>query len=296
MAAGVVDFPAHMKTIHQDWLDNTGTDAVTSSMNLSMHAALTTDPHTGMTAYDPTTQLDAMDTAVAAFNSLVDALDYEQDWEDAVAAAAAQVDLVVFDDVYVDADIAAFANNLDDQIDNIVLPRFQGGLRDINAVMSSAFVVGEALIEGMRDRDVAKYGTDLRVKLNFQRNDFVLKGTESMLRDNIARIELEKSVTHYTMEANRIRAVALKEKKDTENVITIDGGKWELEVWQYGANLLAAIGGGTVVPSGGSSPSKTQSAIGGALAGASAGGAIGGGWGALIGGVLGGAAGGGLFG
>jgi hypothetical protein len=286
--AGKVDFPAHMKTIHQEFLDQTGTDSIDSSMIDAMNAALGGSPYGSMTAHDPATELTAMDTAVAGLNTLVDALDYEQDWEDAVDAAVAKADGAVFDDTYITNDITAFGDNLDDQIENIVLPRFHGGMRDVNAVMSSAFVLGESIIEGMRDRDVAKYGTDLRVKWNFQRNDFVLKGTESMLRDMVSRIEMEKGVTHYTMEANRLRIVSEKEKKDTENSIDISDGRWDIETFQYGANLLASIGGGVVVPRGNDSPSKSQSAIGGALAGAAMGASVGGGWGAAIGGVLGG--------
>jgi hypothetical protein len=287
--AGKVDFPDHMKTIHQDWLNNTGDDTMpsTESMVDLMSAAIGNSPYSGMTAYDPATPIADMDTAVAALNTLVDALDWDGDWEDAVDAAVAKADDAVFDDTYINADIAAFGNALDDQIENIVLPRFQGGMRDINAVMSSAFVIGESIIEGMRDNDVAKYGAALRVKLNFQRNDFVLKAVDSMLRDLMTRIEFEKTVLHYTMESNRLEIVSSKEKKDTENTILAKNGRWDLETYQYGANLLAAIGGGTVIPPKSDGPSSMQSAIGGALAGASIGGQVAGGWGAAAGAAAG---------
>jgi hypothetical protein len=294
--AGRVDFPDHMKTIHQKWLDDTAVDTNESSMVDAMNAALGASPYSAMTAYDPATSLASMDTVVSGFDTIVGNLAATTDWESAVDSVVAKADANVFDDTYITADIAAFGNELDDQIDNIVLPRFQGGLRDINAVMSPAFVIGESIIEGMRDRDVAKYGTDLRVKFNIQRNDFVFKGVETILRDLIASVEFEKSYLHYAMEAARLRIVSEKEKKDTENNVSISDGRWDIETFQYGANLLAAIGGGTMIPSTSGDmrgPSKTQSAIGGALAGAAAGGMVGGGWGALVGGALGGL--GGLF-
>jgi hypothetical protein len=273
--AGRVDFPTHMKNVHQDWLGTDGSgvlvDTVEDSVVDIMNVALGGSPYATMVALDPSAELTAMDTAVAAFNSRVDALDWDGDWEAAVDAAVIKADAAVFDDTYIDNDITAFGNNLDDQIENIVLPRFHGGMRDVNAVMSSAFVIGESIIEGMRDRDVAKYGTDLRVKVNFQRNDFIAKGVESMLRDLVAQIDMEKSVAHYTIEANRLRIVAEKEEKDTNNDTAVANAKWDLEVWQYGANLLAAIGGGTVTPSGSKGPSKAQSAIGGVLSGAAMG-------------------------
>ena len=293
-SAGRIDFPDHMKTIHQDWLDQTGTDSIESSMVDAMNAALGGSPYTSMTAYDPDTPLGAMDTAVAAYNTRVDALDPDGDWETAVSAAAVKADAAVFDDTYVLADIDAFRTKLDEQITNTVLPRFQAGLRDVNAVMSSAFVIGESIIEAMATSDITKYGTDLRIKLNLQRNDFIVKGVESILRGQAAVVESEKNVAHYTIEANRMRIAALKEKKDLENTIAVKDGRWDLETFQYGANLLASIGGGTVVPNAIDGPSNLQSAIGGALSGAAVGSAIGGGngWitggGALLGGLLGG--------
>ncbi len=283
-----------MKTIHQDWLNQTGTDSIESSIVDEMNACLGGSPYAAMTAYDPTTPLGAMDTAVGAFNTRVDALDPDGDWEDAVGVAATKADAAVFDDAYATADIAAFRAMIDDQLENIILPRFQAGLRDVNAVMSSAFVIGESIIESMATNDVTKYGTDLRLKFNIQRNDFVLKGVESILRNQYAVVELEKNVAHYTIEANRMEIAAFKEKKDAENSISVKDGRWDIETFQYGANLLASIGGGTVVPRQDNGPSTAQSAIGGALGGAAIGSSITGnsGWGALggtlIGGLLGG--------
>lgn len=294
-SSGKVDFPDHMKTAHSDWLDNTGADTMpaTESMVDLMSASIGASPYSAMTAYDPDTSLDNMDTVVSGFDTIVVALDYEQDWEDAVDAAVAKADGAVFDDTYITGEVTAFGDELDDQLENIVLPRFKGGMRDIGAVMTSAFVVGQAVIEGMRDKDVAKFSANLRFKLNIQRNDFVYKGIETMLRDHIAEVEFEKSYMHYAIEAYRMRVVSEKEKKDTENSIEVADGRWDLETYQYGANLLASIGGGTMIPSGNDSPSKAQSALGGVLAGAAVGGMIGGGWGAGIGAVLGGL--GGLF-
>lgn len=293
-SAGRIDFPTHMKTVHQDWLDQTGTDTIEASIVDKMNTALGGSPYGSMTAYDPATPLSTMDTAVGAFNTRVDALDPDGDWVTALGVVKTAVDSDVFDDTYINADIAALRSVIDSQIENNVLPRFQAGLRDVNAVMSSAFVIGESIIEAMANNDIVKYGSELRTKTNLQRNDFILKGTEAILRNMYAITELEKNVAHYTVEVNRMRIAALKEKKDTENTIDVKDGRWDLETYQYGANLLASIGGGTVVPKAVDGPSAMQSAIGGALSGGAIGSAISGGnsWitggGALIGGLLGG--------
>lgn len=290
--AGKVDFPAHMKTIHQEWLNDTGTDVTESSMVDAMNAVLGASPYASMSAYNPTTPLAAMDTVISTFATLVSALSFDTDWQSIVDIAVSKADGGVFDDTYISTDVQAFADELDDQIESIVLPRFQGGMRDVNAIMSSAFVIGKSIIEGFRDRDVSKYNGDLRVKLNIMRNDFIVKGIAAMLHGMFSKIELTKTQMHYTMESNRLEIAAQKDKTDAENQFLVQNLLWDIEVFQYGGNLLASIGGGTFVPKSSSGgPSTAQSAIGGALGGAAAGAAIGGPAGALIGGVLGGLAG-----
>ena len=294
--AGRVDFPTHMKTIHQDWLNQTGSDSIEDSMVDKMNDALGGSPYSSMTAYDPATRLTAITNAVAAYNTLIDAMDYEVDWGDMVDKAVADADADIFGTTEVNAAVSAFGDELDDQIENIVLPRFQRGLQDVNAVMSSAFVIGESIIEGMRDRDVARFSADLSIKNYLQRNDFVIKGIEQMLKLHLFRIDGEKNVAHYTAEINRLGMIGEKEKKDSENLISVKDGKWDLEIFQYGANLLAAIGGGTLIPdaSDPSGSSTGQSAMAGAVAGAGIGNAVGDGspwWtagGAIAGGLIGG--------
>ena len=91
------------------------------------------------------------------------------------------------------------------------------------------------------------------------------------------------------IEGKRIKIVAEKEELDMNTKIDESDALWDLEVFQHGANMLAAIGGGTANPKG-KEPSQAQSVIGGALSGAAAGSMISPGWGTVIGAVLGAAA------
>ena len=85
--------------------------------------------------------------------------------------------------------------------------------------------------------------------------------------------------------------VSLKEQVSEDISIDHSEALWDLELFQYGSNLLAGIGGGTVSP--GSRPSQaggSRSAIGGALSGAAAGAMAGstfGPYGMAIGGAIG---------
>lgn len=276
-SSGKVDYPEYMKTQHETWLTALNTDITTARAGDS--------PYTTAAAYDPTVPLAAMDTAVCAFNTVVDALNNESDWNSAMTQAKTTIDALI-SDTYINADVDAFADKLDDQVDNITIPKFQRGMQDINAVQTSAFALGEALIYGMRDRDVAKYTSDLRLKSSLMRNELIAKGASEMLQALLTRADLEKAVAHYTLEYNRMYIVAKKDQIDQDYEYDELDAKWDLEMFQYGGNMLAAIAG-AATSQGTPERSHTASAIGGALSGAAAGTAISPGWGTAIGAALG---------
>lgn len=126
--------------------------------------------------------------------------------------------------------------------------------------------------------------------------------TERAYNAGVAEIIMSKDIQHLTLyqalgqlttEANRIKIVAKGE--ENERNITFDklDATWDLEMYQYGANMLASIAGATAATSG-REPSTAQSVLGGAMSGAAMGSAIMPGMGTAIGAVAGGLA--GLFG
>lgn len=287
MASGAVDFPDYMKEVHEDWMRQSA-DVVTSSITDLINAAVAASPYDSKTAYDPTTNLNAMSAAVTALNSRVDAIDPDGDWAAAVTAAETAFDGVIDTDFY-DDQAEEFYNYMNDTLDNTIIPTFKGGMRDVNAVMSSAFVIGESVIRAFALRDANKYLADIKQKMQMAKVDSVFKGAERIIQSQLAQVELEKAVTHYTMEVNRMTIASEKDETDGNLAIAIGQEKWAFDAYQYGANVLAAISGGTSgANTGASAPSSTQSAIAGALAGAAMGSQISGNWqGGAIGGIIG---------
>lgn len=294
---GIVEYPAYMETIHSDWLDNTGTDTITSSITDIMDAAQGASPWAAATAYDPDADITALEAAIAGFDAILAGINEGTEWAALFTQAVASI--IVADkaiagitDAEIVDDSAAFGASLDNQIITTVLPRFQGGMRDINAVVSSAFVIGQAIIEGFRDTDVAKHESGLRVaaavknadvdvaeaQININKDVSVeqirVSASDQMIRFLLQKYSWEEAYTKIVVEGKRIKIVAKKEENDVELKIDEADALWDLEVFQYGGNLLAAIGGGTASPSG-KGPSQMQSALGGAMSGAAAGAMIG---------------------
>ena len=274
--AGVVDYPAHMKTWHNMALDHTGVDTLTSSMTDIMNAAIGSDPYTGETAYVPDTELAAMLASISDLDTLVTLL-----------SSGTGLDAIIADvlsDSRIDDAVDEYSLDLGDRLTVEVLPRFEAGMRDINAVVSSAFAIGRGIIEDGQTRQVAKYSADLHMKA----------WGDDALRLIALKLEFQKTLTHMTVETNRIKIVAKKEEVEVNLGIDESAATWDLNVFQHGANLLASIGGGTMVPGETKGKGQVSSAIGGAMVGAATGamvgselGSVGGPWGAVIGGVLG---------
>ena len=283
-ASGAVSHSPYLETIHSNWLDNTGTDTLTSSVTDVMETAIGNSPWTALTAYNPDIDIASYEAGVTAFAGILAGLSDTVDWTAFYAQAALTLDGVA--DANIATEIAAFQAQLDDNITTRTLPRFRRGMQDINAVVSSAFVVGEAIIEAFQARDVNKYAASLRLGFGDKR----LQAVEQMMNLMARRIGWEESYTRMLVEAKRIKIVAKKEQTDQDASIDESDAKWDLEVFQYGGNLMAAIGGGTAIPNM-AGKNKTASALGGAISGAAAGTAISPGYGTAIGAVIGLAAG-----
>ena len=218
--SGEVDFPGYMKDWHGDVLGHFSGKTVGDVMEY----ALENNPYTSAAAYDPTGETDNMTAEADEQLTKVDAMD--------------EIGEVV-------------------DFDKNILPKLEGGMRDINAVQSSAFAQARS---NLWTDYAAKLATD--------------------------KIKLRGEAVSQIIEANKTAIIAFKEQHDKDIEIENKFEKWDLEVFKYGGNFLSSIQG-TQVPQGSDEPSKAQSALGGGLSGAASGASVGGVPGAVVGGILG---------
>jgi hypothetical protein len=270
--SGRVDYPAYMKTFHGDLLNDTGTDLIVQSVVDCMNSAMGNSPWTMQSAYNPDADLVDLIAAPEELQTLVTLLSSGTTLDTLIAS--------ILDTTRIDDEITAYTVDMDARLISEVLPRFEAGMRDINAVISSAFVIGRALIEQNQDRQVAKFAADTRNKAF----------SDDALKVIGMKLEYQKNVSQMIAESYRVKIVAKKEEVDVNMKIDEADALWDLELFKYGGNMLAAIAGAAVTQTG-QKISGTQSMIGGAMVGAMAGAQVGGPWGAVIGGVLGAAAG-----
>lgn len=271
--SGAVSYPAYMQSQHETWMTDIDTEIASATSN---------NPFTSATAFDPTDEIAAMSSALAALEVELDAFDPDLLIASTMSAVATALDAQLLSDGAIVLATKAFSDLADNEFDVKTRPKFLAGMRDINAVQSSTFLVGLANLESDRAKSVESYAADLYIKKFFQRNELIGKLSGDFIQLRAAKVQFWLDYTRSRIDAMRIAIVALKEEADQNLSIDENDARWGIDLYQHAANMLGAIGGGTV-STGKKQASQGQSALGGALAGAAMGAQVGGGYGAAIG-------------
>lgn len=277
--------PAYLSTAHTTQIGylNTAIQAVSN-------------PYTGLTAYDPDTDLANMSNSVSKLELQISGVEWNDIYPRVFAVAKELVDSYVNPDSYISARTAAHAAILDTDLTGKVYPKFEAGMRDINAVMTSAFAVGRAILSLDRNDKVDRFSTDVELQAQRDRNTMINQAASELLRVFLQRVEFQRALTAISLDYSRLK-IAAKADEATENKgIEADEARWGMAKYQYMANMLAALNGGTSTTQTTSEGSKTSRILGGALSGASVGAMIGAavmgsdegaGYGAILGGLAG---------
>ena len=156
--------------------------------------------------------------------------------------------------------VAAEGGLIDDDIDSNVTPKFQVGMRDINSVLASSYVVGKALIADSRVKALEKFRSELKYQL-------IPVATERWK----THLEWNKATV---MSYAEIMKLYFSAKMDIENFNYTMAAKnllWPFTVLDYERAALGALQGATKGTSSTESGSSTGGAISGALSGAAMG-------------------------
>lgn len=172
---------------------------------------------------------------------------------------------------------------MQDEIDERIMPKFLAGSRDINAIHSSTFVIGKALLMDSKQKLIA----DFSAKLKLKQVDIAQARWEKHLNWNAAIVATYSDIMklYYTAHFD-------SESRQLE--YDVKEATWDLSIFEYGRSMLGALNGAAAATPR-NEPSQAAKGIAGAMAGAGAGAMIGsqisdnGGaaYGAAAGGVLG---------
>jgi hypothetical protein len=128
--------------------------------------------------------------------------------------------------------VSAEALRLEDEIEQEVLPRYELGMRDINAAMSSTFVVGKALIEAKRVQAISKFSAETRLRLL----PLVTDRWKAHLEWNRATIDMYAQILKLY--------IAQKVDVDDRNMdLNAKFALWPFQAYQYVVQAIGAMSG-----------------------------------------------------
>lgn len=292
----MVSFPTYMESAHHYLLDGDTTDGEPSTSGgiiAAINTAKALTPY-NLTVPDPATDISSMSSAVSTYSGYVAAINDHTDYDTIYANAIALYDASASPDTYINARVNAHATMLDNELSAKIYPRFEAGMRDINAVQTSAFAIGRALIEMDRNDKVDKFAADMRYQADGKRMDAATNIASEMMRLKLQKLELERVVAAMTIDQLRLKVAINNDYHTEKKAIAADAARWPLETFKYGGNLLAGMSGGTTssTPMDGNKAARIiASGLSGAVAGSMIGSALGGdsgaGYGTIIGGIAG---------
>jgi hypothetical protein len=170
--------------------------------------------------------------------------------------------------------ISAHSASLQDEIDTNVMPRFLSGMRDINSVQSTTFVIGKALIQDSHVKAVNEFSTKLRMHaMDVAQQQWGL------------HLEWNKSVITVFSEMMKLYYSARMDMDRNQLEYEVKDAMWNINLFENARAILGAMAGSAASASP-NEPSAAQKAVGGALSGAAAGAMVGGPIGAGIGAAI----------
>lgn len=246
-SSGKSEWPTYMMDQHLIWL---------GEMNTLIPV---TNPYTGIVAYNPATVLGTLATSLATFKAFYTSIGttltaFKSAWSGWLTTVSTNLNAAM---------VAA--------LDVSGIPEFEAGMRDINAVQTSSFTLGKAMLYARVGLEASK----LALMNTNQAMDLTMRYGESLRGQFATEVDYTKIVI-----------IAYKEQADRQLELDIEEAKWPFFEYREAGALLGAIGG----PGGlghAAKPNPMASALGGAMAGAAAGSYLGP-YGAIAGAVIGG--------
>ena len=160
--------------------------------------------------------------------------------------------------------IAAEGALIDDEIETTSIPRLQTGMRDLNSVMSSSFVVGKSLIEDTRTKMVAKFSADLKYQL--------IPVAQSRWQTHL---DWNKQVVSIYAEVMKLYFSAKTDIDEVNYAMAAKNILWPFTVLDFERAALGALQGATNSKTDVAGASTASRVLSGALSGAAMGAMVG---------------------
>lgn len=267
--SGTVDYPDYMKNYHEDFLEVAWT-IVQEDQQLG-------SPYAGFSTSSPNVTFGFGGWWMSPVSALQQFNSYSIGSNVCEMAAKSCLDVIELTGLpdRISEYTADMSTALSERLTSEVLPRFEAGMRDIGAVCSSAFAIGQANMENTNTRIVGRTDAEARLQhLNFYMNSWLtLTQQQRQLATQLTTSESERHrlITVVALEIARLYTAARYDVDIVNAEMASKDRRWDMENLQYAANILAGISGAAVTRG----TEVNQSSLGGAISAMASGAAMG---------------------
>jgi hypothetical protein len=327
-ASGEIAYPAYLENVHSSWLGGSGI-ITTEHVQGLLKAAINSDtPYTDHTVYDPDNKISEAEAKLDAYCAEVTGTNAVTEWTNVINAIVAVLDnsttfptaqiieTNAFDNAAAAAENATTNPAIQQVVDTFTtrslqrhfdaISTFSAGAVEFNAVNTSAFILGKAILEMDRVKEINNFEANL-IQQTFNTGYSAAVGAIANSRSDTNRsrniilassmnsvIELIKfRMAQYgnaaqLLDQHKFRAIVAKtDEGEVQLKANVEDALWDFQLYQHAGNVMAAITGAATVPRGPGGAERVLSGVlGGAAVGAQVGGPIGAGVGAGIGGLI----------
>ena len=250
--AGSVDYPTYLQGVHVGLLAGEAFDGTTTThdfssfgnilaLTLAASSGVGGSPYAAVTAYDPTSDVEAVQTRYDDWAAELDAVDPSAlmtDWvTDATTLAATTVPTAE-----IDAAVDAFeARSQGAYMRNV--SRFAAGMFDIGAVMTTQFGMG--LFQMELDRQDQLNDMDSRLRMLAERERFeTARGYVAQLSQlYMSKLQEQRAGVGGQLDISRIAAALYQDQIALDLGYEVKDATWDLELYQYPMNNIGALSG-----------------------------------------------------
>lgn len=237
--SGKIDFPNYMRNAHEDLLD--------ISDNLVAITVAGASPYNAAFAYDPDTDVDAVQDKIDTYFELAEAVTPSDDIGEFFTDAAAFVDAELLSDDYIDDLTDAYeVTNKPAYLRSI--SRFTGGMSDINAVHNSSFIIGLALEEESFNNQLEGFSAGLKQQRDQLRTNAVMTLASMMVTVYQMKLQSTANSANMQQEQGRFTVAAKQNQYDKDLELDVRDVLFDFDVLDRGGMVLGAINGAPAAP------------------------------------------------
>lgn len=250
-----IAYPLFMQNTIAEWLFGVPYDSLPAAYSAvdhinvadQMETAAGRNPFNAATPYNPDADLSDAKDRLDSLIDYVDSLDTAQDLETDATTAQGIAENSIYPTTRIDALVESFEDRQALRFARAA-SRIAAGMQDIQATMTTQF--GMALTQLELDRAMEVNAFDAQAQLQRERDiqDFTRVVLDVLNSGRMQRVQVLGTTMQAQIDLARLNIIAGQDYIEKQLEYKTRHTLWNLELFQYGTNVLASVTGAAMIP------------------------------------------------